>query len=89
MIGIHSPEFDREKLRSTVEESAARHKRHNPIMMDNDFAYWKALGNHYWPAFYVVDKQGVIAAQVIGEVHAGDSDATLVDDLIAELLERG
>jgi hypothetical protein len=37
-----------------------------PVMLDADYSYWNALDNQYWPAFYVVDKQGRIAAEAIG-----------------------
>jgi hypothetical protein len=71
-----------------VEAAAKRYNLDHPILMDNDYAYWNALGNRYWPSFYVVGKDGVIAARVVGEVHEGESQANRVDDLIAELLEK-
>ena len=55
-------------------------------MMDNDYAYWRALGNQYWPSFYLVDKKGVIAARVIGEVHNGDRNASQIETMIERLL---
>ena len=55
-------------------------------MMDNDYAYWRALGNRYWPSFYLVDKQGVIVARVIGEVHDGDRNARQIETTIERLL---
>lgn len=57
-------------------------------MMDNDYAYWNALGNRYWPSFYLVNRQGVIAARVVGEVHEGDRRADEIDGLIEELLGK-
>ena len=56
VIGIHSPEFDFEKKRSRVEGAVKKYHLDHPIMMDNDHTYWKALGNRYWPTFYLVDK---------------------------------
>jgi hypothetical protein len=55
-------------------------------MIDNDFAYWRALGNRYWPAFYVVDKQGRIRARYIGETHQGSRQAKLIEQQIRDLL---
>ncbi len=56
--------------------------------MDNDHAYWRALGNRYWPSFYLVDKEGAIAARVIGEVHDGDPDAKRIEMMIERLLAK-
>ena len=50
VIGIHTPEFDREKDASNVAKKIKKFKLHHPVMMDNDFAYWNALGNRYWPS---------------------------------------
>ncbi len=86
MVGIHSPEFDFEKERARVEKAVRRYKLSHPIMMDNDFAYWKALGNRYWPSFYLVDKDGVIARRFTGEMHEGSEDAREAAALIEELL---
>jgi hypothetical protein len=41
------------------------------VMIDNDFSYWRAMGNRYWPAFYLVGRDGKIAATAIGELHRG------------------
>ena len=86
MIGIHTPEFDYEKKRSNVEAAVARFNLDHPIMMDNDRDYWRALGNRYWPSFYLVDKKGAIVAKVIGEVHDGDHDAKRIETRIELLL---
>lgn len=88
VIGIHSPEFDREKKRENVVEKTKEFKVTNPVMLDNDFAYWKSLSNQYWPTFYVVDKQGQVRGKFIGETHAGDARAKHVEQLIAELLNE-
>ena len=69
VIGIHSPEFDFEKERGRVEAAVKKYRLDHPIMMDNNFTYWKALQNRYWPAFYLVDKSGTIIFGAIGEMH--------------------
>ena len=86
VIGIHTPEFDHEKNPSNVAKSIKKFKLHHPVMMDNDFAYWKALGNRYWPTFYIIDKQGMIRSKHIGETHSGDRNATRIEAAIRQLL---
>ena len=86
VVGIHSPEFDREKNRDNVVAKTKEFKVTNPVMLDNDFAYWRSLGNKYWPTFYVVDKQGQVRGKFIGETHEGDARALRVEQLISQLL---
>jgi len=86
VIGIHTPEFGHEKLARNVAEKIKKFKLHHPVMMDNDFAYWKALGNRYWPSFYIIDKQGQIRFTHVGETHAGDRNARHIEAEIRQLL---
>ncbi len=86
VIGIHTPEFEHEKDPERVAAKIKEFDLHHPVMMDNDFAYWRALNNRYWPAFYLVDKQGVIRNVFVGETHAGDRRATQIEAQIETLL---
>ena len=88
VIGIHTPEFDHEKDRENVVEKTKHFKLHHPVMMDNDFAYWRALRNKYWPSYYIVDKEGNIRKGFIGETHKGDRRAKKIENLIAKLLKE-
>jgi thiol-disulfide isomerase/thioredoxin len=86
LMGVHSPEFAHEKeydrVAAKVKEFGIRH----PVMLDNDFSYWKALGNRYWPAFFVIDKQGRVRGTFVGETHIGDRRAQDVEALVTRLL---
>ncbi len=86
IIGIHSPEFDREREVKSVQAAADKNKLTYPHYIDNDFAYWKALNNRYWPAFYLIDKKGQIRAVEVGEMHSGTSRAKRVEEQIEALL---
>ncbi len=88
VIGIHSPEFEHERDAEAVRQKARRYGLDHPIMLDNDFAYWKKMGNRYWPSFYIADKQGRIRGHFIGEVHAGDRKAKRMAALVASLLNE-
>ena len=86
VIGVHSPEFTRERDPATVARKIAEFELHHPVMLDNDFAYWRALDNRYWPAYYLVDKQGRIRFVHVGETHAGDARARHIENDIRTLL---
>ncbi len=86
VVGIHSPEFGWERDREAVLENLRRRGVEYPIMMDNDYAFWKKLNNRYWPTFYLVDRKGTIRFVHLGETHAGDSGATAVQRMVETLL---
>jgi thiol-disulfide isomerase/thioredoxin len=88
VIGIHSPEFDHERDRSRVLDKMAEFSLRHPVMLDNDFAFWRALNNRYWPAFYLVDKQGVIRYVHVGETHEGDARAIDIERQLNLLLDE-
>ena len=88
VIGIHTPEFDHEKERKNVVKNVERFMLHHPVMMDNNFAYWRSLRNRYWPAYYVVDKKGYIRDAFVGETHIGDRRANKIEKLIEKLLKE-
>jgi hypothetical protein len=45
-----------------------------------------ALGNRYWPAFYLVGRDGHIVTTAIGELHAGQRNGEQVERDIRNLL---
>ena len=88
VIGIHTPEFSHEKVAANVAKKIKEFELHHPVMMDNDFAYWKALNNRYWPAFYLVDKHGRLRFAHYGETHSGDQNADAIESEIRQLLKE-
>ncbi len=69
-----------------MQETAKRFGLKQPIYLDNDSAYWNALGNSYWPAFYLVDKRGRVRMGSVGEMHAGEQEAVRFEQAISKLL---
>ena len=67
MIGVHTPEFGFEHDIDNVRRAAHDMHVEYPIALDNDYAVWQAFANHYWPALYFVDAQGVIRHHEFGE----------------------
>ena len=83
IIGVHAPEFEFEKNIDNVREAAEGFDLKYPIMQDNNFATWKAYKNRYWPAKYLIDKEGKVRYTHFGE---GGYDET--EKMIQELLEE-
>ena len=67
IIGNHFPEFSYEADLGNLKEAIDRFGIEYAVAQDNDGATWKAYKNHYWPALYLIDKQGHIRYVHIGE----------------------
>jgi cytochrome c biogenesis protein CcdA/thiol-disulfide isomerase/thioredoxin len=73
IIGIHAPEFDFEKNATNVTNAVHQYALKYPIALDNQFSTWRNFSNHYWPAHYLINKQGKVVYEHIGE---GKYDST-------------
>jgi thiol-disulfide isomerase/thioredoxin len=67
IIGVHSPEFGQERVLNNVKEYIRAHDIGYAVAIDNDFVIWNRYRNRYWPAMYLIDKQGVIRYERFGE----------------------
>ncbi len=83
VVGVHTPETDFEQMDEQLERALARHRITYPVAQDNAWATWKAWDNHYWPAFYLVDRRGNVAFRQFGE---GDHETieAAIERLLAE-----
>ena len=82
IIGVHTPEFGFEKVRSNVAAAASRLGVTYPIALDSAYATWKAWDQNYWPAHYLIDKDGVVR-----QVHYGEGGYADTEKLIQQLLD--
>jgi thiol-disulfide isomerase/thioredoxin len=67
IVGVHAPEFEFEKNIDNVKESVKRFGIKYPVIQDNDKGTWNAYENQYWPRKYLVDNEGYIRYDHIGE----------------------
>jgi thiol-disulfide isomerase/thioredoxin len=77
VIGVHTPEFSFEHDVGGVEKAIAERGIDYPVAVDNDYAVWSAFGNHYWPALYFVDTDGLIRDEHFGEGRYDGSERVL------------
>jgi cytochrome c biogenesis protein CcdA/thiol-disulfide isomerase/thioredoxin len=73
IIGVHAPEFAFEKVKSNVKNAVIDEGIKYPVALDNNFSTWNAYSNQYWPAKYLIDKDGQVRYTHFGE---GDYDQT-------------
>jgi len=83
VVGVHTPEFPFEHDLDNVRRSVRQMEIGYPIVIDNDYAIWRAFDNHYWPALYLVDARGRVRQHYFGEGQY-DKAETAVQRLLAE-----
>lgn len=86
IVGVHTPELPQEYVLANVRAKLEEFRIQGPVVVDNDYSTWKAWNNRYWPAFYLVDRQGRVRGRYVGETHAGDRNARAMEAQIADLL---
>jgi thiol-disulfide isomerase/thioredoxin len=89
IIGVHTPEFDREKDVERIKAKAKENGLTYAIAVDNDRQTWRAWRNRYWPSVYLVDRRGRVRYHWEGELNYGDTKgeqvmAKHIDELLAE-----
>jgi thiol-disulfide isomerase/thioredoxin len=67
VVGVHAPEFGFEHDLDNVRRAAAELGVGYPVVIDNDFTIWRSFENRYWPAVYLVDRDGRVRFHHFGE----------------------
>lgn len=67
IVGVHTPEFEFEKKYDNVKMAVERENIKYPVVLDNDYSTWRAYKNNYWPRKYLIDIDGYIVYDHIGE----------------------
>jgi thiol-disulfide isomerase/thioredoxin len=77
VIGVHTPEFSFEHEIEGVRRATKERAIDYPVALDNDYGVWSAFDNHYWPALYFVDADGIIRDHHFGEGRYEQSEAVI------------
>src|ERR1051325_337393 len=83
IVGVHSPEFEFEKNYENVKAAVQRLGITYPVILDSNHGTWNAYGNQYWPRHYLIDAQGYIRDNHIGEGGYEQTEKT-IQSLLAE-----
>lgn len=67
VIGIHTPEFSYERDRDNVVAAMKKEGITFPIVQDNEYQTWNAYANRFWPHRYIIDYNGNVVFDHIGE----------------------
>ncbi|MDE1856427.1 MAG: redoxin family protein, partial [Candidatus Micrarchaeota archaeon] len=83
IVGVHTPEFTFEHNLTNVQDAVKKFSVTYPVALDNAYATWTAYQNQYWPADYIIDKNGNVRYVQLGE---GNYNTT--ERVIRELLQN-
>ena len=83
IIGVHSPEFEFEKIRANVADAIEQYGIEWLVAQDNEFSTWRAFNNRYWPAKYLIGPEMSVLYQ-----HFGEGDYLETEQEIREALEE-
>jgi cytochrome c biogenesis protein CcdA/glutathione peroxidase-family protein len=81
IVGVHAPEFEFEKNRDNVESAVVAHHIAYPVALDNNLDTWTNFKNLYWPAHYLIDRDGRVVY-----THFGEGDYGITENNIRFLL---
>ncbi|MFQ5723229.1 MAG: redoxin domain-containing protein [Terriglobia bacterium] len=84
IIGVHAPEFSFARNADLVRQAVQDHGIQYPVVLDNDFQIWRAFQNRYWPAKYLIDKEGFVAYAHFGEGAYPETEA-VIQELLKEV----
>lgn len=83
ILGVHSPEFEFEKDYDNVKAAVEKFGIKYPVVQDNSMSTWRAYKNNYWPHKYIVDHEGYIRYDHIGE-GAYEEAEVIIQELLKE-----
>lgn len=81
VIGVHSPEFSFESQLDNVQHAVQKFGITYPVALDNNFSTWNNFANRYWPAHYLIDRNGMVVY-----THFGEGDYEITENNIRYLL---
>lgn len=83
IVGVHTPEFQFEKDYNNVKAAVEKFEIKYPVVQDNDKGTWNAYENRYWPRKYLIDNEGYIRYDHIGEGEYAETEK-VIQSLLSE-----
>ena len=81
VLGVHTPEFEFERDFENVAKASGEQGLEYPIVQDNEYSTWRAFGNRYWPAIYIIDSAGRLR-----HTHFGEGGYAKTESILRSLL---
>ncbi len=82
LIGIHTPEFEFEKEMGNVKYAVKKHGLKYPVVNDPERKNWHNYGNKYWPRATLINTEGDVIFEHIGESSYDEIEEKIIEELI-------
>ncbi|MEK6855999.1 MAG: redoxin family protein [Nanoarchaeota archaeon] len=82
LIGIHTPEFEFEKESGNVKYAVKKYTLEYPILNDPERINWENYGNTYWPRIALINTEGDIIFEHVGESGYDEVEKKIIEELI-------
>lgn len=79
IVGLHTPEFAFEEKYENVLRAVEKWEIEYPVVMDNDRSTWQSYNNKFWPRKYLIDVDGFIVYDHIGEGAYEETEEKIVE----------
>ena len=89
VVGVHTPEYLFERDPKNVADALKRFDIQYPVAQDNRYDTWRAYGNQYWPALYLIDANGKIVYTRYGEGGYDKTEAAIREALVQAQAQAG
>ena len=77
IVGVHTPEFDFEKLNENVRTATADLSIQYPVAQDNEYITWNTYRVQAWPSKYIMDGAGFVRYYHRGEGSYADTEKVI------------
>lgn len=67
VIGVHTPEYEEEHDAAALQTALRQYGITWPVAVDNEYRIWNAYGNRFWPAIYLIDRDGRVVYRQVGD----------------------
>lgn len=89
IVGVHSPEFQFEHDINNVAAAAQQLGIQYPVVLDSNMGTWDAYNNLYWPAEYLINIDGFIVHNSIGEGNYDETETAIQQALLQRAVALG
>lgn len=89
IVGVHTPEFEFEKDIDNVRAAVTSLGVKYPVVLDSAMGTWDAYGNQYWPHEYLIDTDGFIVHDQIGEGGYDETEREIQKALDEQMARSG
>jgi len=87
-VGVHSPKFQHEGERASIEAAVRRYEVHHPVVNDPKMELWSQYAVRAWPTLVVVDPEGYVVHVAAGEGH-GEALRRVIAELVGKHEAKG